>query len=251
MNNEIERHKKDADKYRELFNSLNEITELDQYINKFIATISVILAERTMFVDNSNNDVEINKFYKILKEHVKKLYIDNSCIGNPSDNIEFIGTGHTSLAFRIGNNVLKVGKTPDDKKKRKNKISNCLVPLLVDECYKVAEKEFYTIEIAPLVDTKDISEEELYSAYKSLRRQGYIWNDPRPDNVGRIMSDCEINGTKYKKGDLVIIDLEDIAFVGETTSDEILEEISISSYNRRTYSYETRYIEERSRSTSK
>ena len=251
MKNEIERHKKDADKYREVFNTLNEITDLDKYIDRFIAAISVILSERTMFVDNSSNEEERKQFYKKLKEQVLKLYKNNDCIGKPSDNIEFIGTGHTSLAFRIGSDVLKVGKTNTDQRKIKKKKFNCLVPLLVDECYEIDIKEFYTIEVAPLVDTQDISEDELYSAYKALRTQGYIWNDPRPDNVGRIINACEINGIKYNKGDLVIIDLEDIAYVGEITSDEVLEEISITSYNRRTYTYETRYIEERAKSSSK
>ena len=60
-----------------------------------------------------------------------------------------------------------------------------------------------------------------------------------------MMKDLDFNGHHYKKGDVVIIDLEDLAYVGETTSDTILDEISMTAYNGRTYTYETRYIEEK------
>ena len=56
---------------------------------------------------------------------------------------------------------------------------------------------------------------------------------------------------KYKKGDLVVIDLDDIAYVGEETSDIILEEISMMSYNRNVYRFETRYIEEKEKNNKK
>ena len=68
------------------------------------------------------------------------------------------------------------------------------------------------------------------------------WNDPKRENVGRIIQDIEHNGHYYKTGDLVIIDF---AYVGEITPEEVLAEIAWTSYNSKTYEYEMRYIREK------
>ena len=103
------------------------------------------------------------------------------------------------------------------------------------------------------MDTKNITLEDVYNAYSNIRNLGYIWNDPKEENVGRIINveGCKIGDKKYlpqyqyKKGDLVVIDLEDIAYVGEETDDIVLTEITYSSYNRNVYRFETRNMEEK------
>ena len=66
----------------------------------------------------------------------------------------------------------------------------------------------------------------MFGANKRLRDLGYIWNDPKEENVGRIINDIDFNGNSYHSGDIVIIDLEDFAYVGEVTPDEVLEEVN-------------------------
>ena len=141
--------------------------------------------------------------------------------------------------------VLKVGKS--DSKSRIQFLQGLqpLIPVISYDEEKIDEREYYSIQVSPYVETNNLSEEELYQTYKTLRKTGYIWNDPTPMNTGRFMNDFDYQGHHYHEGDLVIIDLEDLAFVGEEISDDVLDEISISSYNPRTYRYETRYIDEK------
>ena len=170
-----------------------------------------------------------------------KKYVD--LLARIVDQVEYLLSGHSSLAFKINDKVLKIGKSEIDTKKYRKDFS-CTIPMFLDECMEIGDKEFYTLQITPYVDTRDISNEDLYAAYEKLRKEGYIWNDPTNDNVGRIQSDIDYNGTHYSKGDVVILDLEDIAYVGEITSDDVLDEISCMSYNRNVYRFETKYMDE-------
>ena len=120
-----------------------------------------------------------------------------------------------------------------------------IVPILYNSSYKVDDQEYYSIQISPLVEITQMEEEEVYGAYKKLRSVGYIWNDPLSENMGRMMTDFDYDGHHCKKGDIVIIDLEDLAYVGETISDEVLDEIATMSYNKNTYAFEMRYTEEK------
>ena len=230
----------DIERYRELFNKLNPNDP--NYLDYFISVLNQILIGRNVFVQSSNNEEKRLEFYDILRDTLSAM---------DYKSIEFIGSGHTSLTFKVDDKVIKIGKSTVDLKKYKKDFP-VLIPTFVDECHKIDEKEFYTLQVTPYVDTLDIDKEDVYSTYKRMRDLGYIWNDPTIDNTGRILKDINHNGHHYKKGDLVIIDLEDIAYVGlEETPDEIMEEIAISSYNPDVYKFETRYAEEKRKGTSK
>ena len=230
------------DNYKDRFNSLKGINNNEEFLNKFINMISEILYERDNFVSNSNNDSLREEFYNnILRKTILNMYnnIDNI---NLSEDIEFIGSGHSSLVFKIGDNAFKIEKSNNKKDLLKYDKYDCVIPVLYDSSFEVDYKEIYNIIITPLVDTLDIFEEDVYETYKRLRDLGYIWNDPKRENVGRIIQDIEHNGHYYKTGDLVIIDF---AYVGEITPEEVLAEIAWTSYNSKTYEYEMRYIREK------
>ena len=228
------------EKYRELFNNLDPNDP--DYLDYFISLINQVLIDRNIFVQSSDNNDKRLEFYDILRDVLSKM---------PHTRIEFIASGHSSLTFKIDDKGLKIGKSAIDTKKNRKSFP-CLIPVFVDECHKIDDREYYTLQVTPYVDTLDIADEDVYSTYKKLRDLGYIWNDPTLANTGRIIKDIDYNGHHYKKGDLVIIDLEDIAYVGlEETSDEIMEEIAISSYNGNVYKFETRYAEEKRKGISK
>lgn len=242
----------DTESYKKSFDSLKQYKDENQYLYELVSLISKILYERNTFVKNSENDSLRAEFYEFLKEKLKEIYefykVRSKEDSNISDDIEFIGNGHTSLAFRVGDSVLKIGKGNNISTVDQGHDFPCLIPIFFSKYFKIAEKEYYTLQLSPLVDTNNIDEEEVYGAYKSLRDLGYIWNDPKPENVGRIIKDINFEDHFYNTGDIVIIDLEDLAYVGEITTDEVLEEISMMSYNRKTYIYETRYMAEKGKS---
>ena len=238
--------------YKDLFSSLKQYKDEEQYIYKLTGLIGYILYDRDTFVKNSDNEDSRLEFYEFLKDKIaeiykfyKSKYSKSSII---SEDIQFIGCGHTSLAFRVGDIVLKVSKTKNISQIDKFRMFHCLVPIFFNKSFKIDEKEYYNIQLTPLVDTNNIVEEDIYSAYKSLRDLGYIWNDPKPENIGKIIKDVIFENHLYKTGDIVIIDLEDLAYVGEITPDVVLDEISMMNHNRRTYTYETRYIDEKGKS---
>lgn len=226
---------REVKRYSELFNTLD--SNDPNYIDIFIGIIIRLLTERNDFVKSSEDDSKRREFILYLREVLKKIRTGN-------EPIEFISSGHSSLAFKVKDKVLKIGKSNIDIKKLKRDFP-CTIPLFLDECYNISPNEFYTIQVTPIVDTIDVSEEDLYPTYCRLRKCGYVWNDPKCENIGRIRESISSNGYEYKKGDIVIIDLEDLAYIGENMPDVVLDEIGITAYNPNVYNFEIRYIEEK------
>ncbi len=231
--------------YKERFDELKDIKDNEEFLERFINLVKDILYERDTFVENSSNESERYEFYSLLKSKIIDMYnsIDNR--DRMSNEISFIGCGHSSLVFKINDFVLKIDKSNIKRKINEYDDFNCIVPILYNESIKVSDREYYGLQISPFVDTNDIEEVDVYKAYKRLRDLGYIWNDPKEENVGRIINDIDFNGNSYHSGDIVIIDLEDFAYVGEVTPDEVLEELAFASYNSKTYTYEVRYSNEK------
>jgi len=247
----------DDGKFRELFEKLKVYsTNKDVYISKIIENVMFVLTSRRI-EKNDNLDVDKVAFFTtritdILKD-LYEDYVDRSASeNNVAEVIEYVGSGFTSITFRVGDNVIKFGKSEYDIAPEKLD-SSLKVPIYMRESYEIDHKVHFRVEVAPFVDTTNITYEDTYEAYKNIRKLGYIWNDPKEENLGRIIgvSGCKIGGKQYlptkqyQKGDLVVIDLDDIAYVGEETSDIILEEISMMSYNRNVYAFETRYWDEK------
>ena len=190
----------------------------------------------------------------ILKELYEDYISRSGSKKNITEDIEYVGSGFTCITFRVGDNIIKLGKSNYENSPKKLE-SQYQVPIYVRGSYEIGNKAYLRVEIAPYVDTNNITYEDAYKAYSNIRNLGYIWNDPKEENIGRIINvdGCKIGGKKYvpkqqyKKGDLVLIDLDDIAYVGEETSDTVLEEIALMSYNSNVYKFETRYMEERRR----
>ena len=224
----------EEERYSKIFNSLDY--KSDMYIDILVSKIKEIMLKRIMFINNSSNDDKTDEFFIILKDTLLKIYKKN-------EPIKFIGMGHTSLVFKIDEKVIKIGKTNMDMSKYRKNLP-CLIPLLLDTYYKIDERKYYNLQITPYVENKMLNYEDVYILYKKLREYGYIWNDPTINNIGIIKEDIFINDIYYKKGNLVILDLEDIAYVGKDISDIVLEEIAISSYNKDVYNFEMRYINE-------
>ena len=233
------------EEHRKIFSSLSKYKDVDEYVEKLVELIRTIHYERTFFVKNSDNEKARDEFFDFLKKEFVEIYNtykkysnDNSEIGNI---IEFVGEGRTTLAFRIGDNVLKIGKS---RIKNHYYEYQCLIPVYFSYYQEISSNEGYSIELTPLVDTKDLTDEDTYEAYKKMRSLGYIWNDAAPNNIGKIIKTIECHNIVYEKGDIVIVDLEDFAYVGEVTPEEVIDELAFFSYNHKAYVYEMRYIEE-------
>ena len=197
---------------------------------------------------NSLKDEDIlpflDRFIYELKENEKIHYHD----------IEFINEGGFSAAYKIGDKVLKIGKRRVTFNIRNNK--RFLQPLYRNEIKSKKDNSFlFCIEATEFVDTKNISENDVYKIFKELRDNHIIWTDPDPSGLGRLLKDNKVyfngidyvsmQGTKYltdanytlKKGDIVISD-NDMLF--DEDDEDYLNYCSDAFY-----SYEQRYFNEK------
>lgn len=128
-------------------------------------------------------NIDSNKFknsiYKTILEQIIKevLELTNSKL----ENIQYIKEGASSKVYRIGNLVLKTGNS-----RFVHEIPNhdrILYPLLrrkIGDLY---------IEVSDFVDTKNITDDDVYMIFKELMDSGIVWVDPRIENVGRLLKD--------------------------------------------------------------
>ncbi len=162
-------------------------------------------------------NIDSNKFknsiYKTILEQIIKevLELTNSKL----ENIQYIKEGASSKVYRIGNLVLKTGNS-----RFVHEIPNhdrILYPLLrrkIGDLY---------IEVSDFVDTKNITDDDVYMIFKELMDSGIVWVDPRRENIGRLLKDSNSydiyvseetvgligkNKMPRKAGELAIIDTD-------------------------------------------
>lgn len=196
-----------------------------------------LLKKYEEFVNNDPSNLIygmiINGFHSSLEEiKEEKIYLTIKTIidevmkyenVNYSD-IEYIGFGGTSTVYSIGNKVLKLGEERDNFVMENNK--RFLKPILRTNIDKInGEGILGCVEIVEKVNTEGITEKHVYKLYKELKDSGYMWFDPRFNNVGRLMRKNKIyfddlspvkeavnyktdNDIELSKGQLVILDNE-------------------------------------------
>ena len=102
-------------------------------------------------------------------------------------DIEFVGSGTYSNAYKIGTKILKIGTVRENYNMPNHR--RILQPLTRIN-FTEDGQEIFCIEINDEVDT-EIKEEEkrpetLYAIYKELRKDGIIWTDIGWENIGKL-----------------------------------------------------------------
>lgn len=143
-------------------------------------------------------------------------------------NMHYIGDGFSVICFRIGENVITIGRYKDhniDFVPDEN-----LLNLKLNRTFEVENKngEKITIQVMPYVDTHNVTEEELYQIYRHFRLKGYVWLDCKKQNIGHLLNPNvnpypdlseegrtflgihEVTDTVLEKGSPVIFDIDGI-----------------------------------------
>ena len=233
----------------------------DINLEKFAASHSLIVSKIASHAAyNKKNTIDaktVNALSLIFEEIAENENTDLS-------EIQFLKSGHFSQAYKLGNKVIKLGRPKYTYKIPYHK--RLLQPLIRRD---ILPENLY-IEITEyLKPGKPITEEDVYSVYKSLRDDGILWLDPSPENLARLEKDNIIH-FKYKlnvedeslgytpsnskkgqvlsKGDLVVIDLD---FLIEENDKETFDKASKSINTTAYKKYERRYQKEKKEDKSK
>lgn len=111
------------------------------------------------------------------------------------DDITEAGDGKTCAALKIGEYVLKVGKTRRTKTFKNS--SRILQPIIRREIETNSDTFF--VEVQNEVEANWFKEnpkkvfEVMYGVYKDLRDDGLVWTDIKMSNIGRLKKDNRIN----------------------------------------------------------
>ncbi len=132
---------------------------------------------------------ECHDFVESLGMIIGEIIEDEKC---DITDIEALGKGGFSTAFRIGEKVLKFGIRNFDYRERMPIPQNhprILQPLArLDMPTKVSRREYpFFVEVEELCDTSErATDEDVFQVYKELRESGIIWDDPKPENLARL-----------------------------------------------------------------
>lgn len=190
-------------------------------INKKIRNNKNLVSEEILSTAVGTKDLKDD----IIKESIS-IIIDE-LKNNENINYEDIcilsKNGAYSVVYQIGDKVFKIGRRREVFVKRNNK--RFLQPLYREEILDKDNVDYlFCVEITEVVDTKNITKEDVYFIYKELRDCGLVWTDCKEENIGRLLKDNKIyfkgidkvdksavgynndNEEMLKEGDLVIID---------------------------------------------
>lgn len=104
-------------------------------------------------------------------------------------NIEMIGGGGSSLVFKIGDKVIKLGETRND---RKIFINHRILSSYVRKLeYDENEKELFYVEIMKHCLVGDVTPEERDELKRDLDSMGLVWDDDKLENCGVLPEDYD------------------------------------------------------------
>ena len=233
-------------------NDLKFIKKIDTIIenNKNNVVYDIIINSTGMTKEEINQE----KIFDFVKNIIEQVL--NNENKNYSD-ITYLGEGSSSVAYLIGDKVIKIGSERFPFKVDNNK--RFLKPLLRTNINSLKNNEvLFCIEITEKVDTSNITEEDAYFIYKEFRDLGFVWDDAHPRNLGRLINKNKIyfneainptkeainytteNDLELEKGDLVILDNE---FIFE--EEDFESKIGFENTSDLVKEFENRYQEEK------
>ncbi len=257
---------KNIEKFIIILNNLSEKINVDgQEMSEielaFIINTIIKKANKIKEIEdflNANVDFVISIFTNINKEELKKTWLYDFYLELIKDllriekkelkDIKF-KNGAFSNVIIIGDKVLKTGEKNTYEIPYNKRLLQPIIRRYIKgkKRYKNSYYEKHEcVEVYERVDTKNITDDEVYLVFKELLENGILWSDAAPRNLGRLLKpnkvylpdvlsikkgnkeeyyvdDKEVgflsNDKKNKeymqKGDLVIIDMDEIYYINE------------------------------------
>lgn len=237
-------------------NTKNEI--IKNYILKYIANNEnkVVAGIIKNAFELNNEELKEENIFLCIKLIINELLQHEK---KSINDIDFIGKGATSCVYSIGDKILKLGRYRFTLQIPNNK--RFLQPLLRRYILRNNMTDILgIIEITEKVDTKNISLDDVFEVYSSLRDDGLVWTDLNPKNVGRLIKDNKVyfdnlnpsmNAINYttdmteilKSGELILLDNDFIYKEDEYEFDDKLRNLELVSLEINTF--EKKYQEKK------
>lgn len=152
-----------------------------------------------------------------LKKIIKSLLQEEK---QKVEDFIYIHSGIKSDVYKIGSKILKLSyqKIQPSVPKSKYNIESITGEIKVDGFSVVFDIMDYLEPLCEIKMSQKTRKDIVYKIYKAYRKEGKIWVDPKPENVGRLLKDNKINlnsvlylkeeGDILKKGEYANFDLE-------------------------------------------
>lgn len=118
--------------------------------------------------------------------------IGSACMdcGGTMRNIRLSHIGKDAIVFECENEIIKLTTLDFGTNKLSGHIANCdaILRLNTEYCLDIKGKNKdvkITILTEKKLNTENITQADVYDVYLKLREDGYLWNDPRKENLGR------------------------------------------------------------------
>lgn len=127
----------------------------------------------------NNNQYLAQQYFDLLKQ-------DKKC---NDKHIKMIGGGSTSLVYKIGDSVLKLGETRNSKKIY---IDFRILASQIRKLIVENGEELFYVEVMKYIKTGNVTKEECEELKNDLLSRGIIWEDAKPENCG-ILDNNDLN----------------------------------------------------------
>lgn len=118
--------------------------------------------------------------------------LGSACVdcGGTIKNIKLVHNGQDALVFECEGEIIKLITLDYGANKLSSHIANCdaILRLNSEYCLDIKGKNQnvkITILTEKRLNTENITQADVYDMYFKLRDDGYLWNDPRKENLGR------------------------------------------------------------------
>ena len=158
--------------------------------------IGKAISRLTGFSEPELREAEVYLFL----EGILKRVLENE--GVEVGDIKYLDEGRYSKVYKIGDKIVKMSaedrETNQIPYNRRTIESMIRMPI---PNLKQEDKTLLFIEMMEEVEIGNITDEEVYQAYKDYREDGQIWLDPKKDNIGRLKKDnIRIDPKEYFAG---------------------------------------------------
>lgn len=185
----------DSDKSSVIVYNLNLFADFNQELKNRFTVVEVLLTAYQKF-DISLAD-GIYKGSSILgcllrndNQYLALDYVQDllNIYNTTMDKIECIGGGSTSLVYKIGDSVLKLGETRNN---RKILVHHRILASQIRKLVKNHDEDLFYVEVMKYIQNHGITQAECDELQEDLLRQGIIWEDAKIENCGLLNPDDE------------------------------------------------------------